>query len=144
MGFSGLTSSVFMPTIHAFWFVAFGAADRIAISSEPPAILTWPSRMPSVIAWLMSTSRQSLDTSESNGLLAVDVGPRAAWMMPAASILTLVDLPTPFSATGARTSAARIGKADPRTAVPPPNDLLMSRTINIGVADDDGIFDLQL
>src|ERR1041384_5232286 len=69
--YSGLASSVFMTSIQAFWFVAFGVADRIAIS--PPlgpacseVIFTSDSPMPCVVAWLMNASRQSLLASESN------------------------------------------------------------------------------
>src|SRR4051812_26475393 len=68
--FSGLASSVFITSIHAFWLVAFGVADRIAMSPEPPAssfaTFTRLSPIPWVVAWLMKASRQSLLASESN------------------------------------------------------------------------------
>src|SRR5919112_2502116 len=74
--FSGLASSVFMTSIQEFWFVAFGVADRIAIT--PPsgpacslAIFTRLSPMPCVVAWLMKTSRQSLAASESNPTILI-------------------------------------------------------------------------
>src|SRR5687768_6342045 len=67
--YSGFVSSSFMIAIQAFWLVAFGVADSTAISPAPPdcssAIFAsdWP--MPSVVAWLMNASRQSLLASES-------------------------------------------------------------------------------
>ena len=68
--FSGLASSASMTSIQAFWFVAFGVAERIAISPSPPAssfaILARLSPMPWVVAWLMNASRHSLAESESN------------------------------------------------------------------------------
>ncbi len=68
--YSGFFSSSSTTLIHAFWLVAFGVAERIAISPSPPAssfaIFARLSPMPCVVAWLMKTSRQSLDASESN------------------------------------------------------------------------------
>src|SRR3954470_22437803 len=59
-----------MTAIQEFWLVAFGVAERTAIS--PPAapacsraILARDSPMPSVVGWLMKMSRQSLEASES-------------------------------------------------------------------------------
>src|SRR5690242_8736006 len=73
--YSGFFSSSFMTAIQAFWFVAFGVADRIAISPSPPAcsaaILTSDSPMPWVVAWLMNASRQSLLASESNEMTLI-------------------------------------------------------------------------
>src|SRR3954469_22942432 len=71
--YSGFFSSSFITAIQAFWFVAFGVAERIAISPSPPAcslaILTRLSPMPWVVAWLMKASRQSLLASESNATM---------------------------------------------------------------------------
>src|SRR6476646_4978194 len=62
-------SSFFIVAIQAFWLVALAAADRIAISPESPmswAIMsTCTLAMPSAVAWLMNTSRQSGLVSES-------------------------------------------------------------------------------
>src|SRR5580765_7306195 len=61
--------SFFIIAIHAFWLVALAAADRIAISPESPICLaimsTCTLAMPSAVAWLTNTSRQSGLVSES-------------------------------------------------------------------------------
>ena len=68
--YSGFASSVFMTSIHAFWLVALGVADRIAISPEPPIAseisFTWPAAISCEVAWLTKTSRASGAASESN------------------------------------------------------------------------------
>jgi hypothetical protein len=70
LAFAGLASSSFITLIQEFWLVAFGVADRTAISPAPPAsslaIFTRLSPMPCVVAWLMNTSRQVFEASESN------------------------------------------------------------------------------
>src|SRR6476619_6251336 len=61
--------SFFISAIQEFWLVALAAADRIAISPESPISLaimsTCTLAMPSAVAWLTNTSRQSGLVSES-------------------------------------------------------------------------------
>lgn len=55
--------------IQVFWFVALAVADRMATWPCPPVCSairsTWVCAMPSVVAWLMKTSRHSGSVSES-------------------------------------------------------------------------------
>ena len=65
MEYSGFFSSSFMTLIQAFWLVALGVAESIAIWPEPPdcfsACSASFSPMPWVVAWLMKMSRQSFE-----------------------------------------------------------------------------------
>src|SRR3954452_3920451 len=62
--------------------------------------------------------------------------PVSGWCTPA-SILTMVDLPAPFSPTRACASPAYRGKLTPCTAATAPKDLLTPRTsTRAGPADD--------
>ena len=67
--YSGFLSSSFMKPIHVFWLVAFGVADRIAISPLLPICLasTCTSERPrsSALAWLMKRLRPAGAVSES-------------------------------------------------------------------------------
>ena len=64
-----LASSAFILSIHAFWLVAFAAAERIAISPESPICFairsTCTLAMPSDVAWLTKMSRHEVSVSES-------------------------------------------------------------------------------
>src|SRR6266545_6404140 len=83
LAYSGFFSSCFISSIQAFWFVAFGVADRIAIFPDPPIwsemSLTWFSAMPCAVAWLTNTSRQFLLVSESN--VTTFAPPWRAWLI---------------------------------------------------------------
>ena len=67
--YSGFLSVSFITSIHAFWFVAFAVAERIAISPLLPICLaidsTWFSPTSCVVTWLTNTLRASGATSES-------------------------------------------------------------------------------
>src|SRR4051794_17083407 len=68
--YSGFESSSFMNLIQVFWLVAFGVAERIAISPPSGPICldsscTWLRPRSSAAAWLMKMSRPAGSVSES-------------------------------------------------------------------------------
>ncbi len=69
MAFSGLASSVFISSIHSFWFGAVDVALRMAILPSPPArseaIWIWMAAIPAETAWFTCTVRPPGAIAES-------------------------------------------------------------------------------